>query len=257
MRDHDYNKSSSKDSGKNMIFGIHPILEALAAGKEFEKLFIQANARNSQLSEIRTEAGKLGFPVQEVPSQKLDRFTRKNHQGIVAFLSLIEYRSLDNIVDEVYSKGEMPLILVLDRVTDVRNFGSIARNADAMGAHAIVIPAKGGAQINSDGLKASAGALNHIPVCREKFLDQTIEYLKNSGIKVVGCTEKGDSFVQNQDFKEPTAIIMGSEENGISDKYLKMCDAQVKIPMLGNVGSLNVSVACGMILYEVVRQRVE
>ncbi len=240
---------------KNMIFGTHPVLEALEAGKEFEKLFVQSNARGNVLRDIRTRAGELGYPVQEVPVQKLDRFTRKNHQGVVAFLSLIEYRSLDNIIDDTYAAGKVPLILVLDRVTDVRNFGAIARNADAMGVNAIVIPAKGGAQINSDALKSSAGALNHVPVCREKYLDKTIEYLKNSGIKVVGCTEKGDGFIQSVDYTEPVAIIMGSEENGISDKYLKMCDSKAKIPMLGNVGSLNVSVACGMILYEVVRQR--
>lgn len=240
---------------QKMIFGVHPILEALEAGKEFEKLFIQSSARNGQTAEIRNKATELGFPVMEVPAQKLDRFTRKNHQGVVAFMSMVEYRSLDNIVDETFSKGEMPLLLVLDRVTDVRNFGAIARNADAMGVHAIVVPAKGGAMVNGDALKSSAGALNHMPICREKFLDKTIEYLINSGIQVVGCTEKGDEFIQDIDYSGPTAIVMGSEEDGISDKYLKMCSHQAKIPMAGNVGSLNVSVACGMILYESLRQR--
>ena len=246
----------NEDSQK-MIFGVHPILEALASGKEFEKIFIQVKTKNSAISEIRSKATALGFPVMEVPVQKLERFTRKNHQGVVAFMSMVEYRSLDNIVDEVYSKGENPLILVLDRVTDVRNFGAIARSADAMGVNAIVVPAKGGAMINSDALKSSAGALNHIPICREKFLDKTIEYLTNSGIQLVGCTEKGDKNIQEVDYSVPTAIIMGSEEDGISEKYLKMCNHKAKIPMIGNVGSLNVSVACGMILYEITRQRLK
>ena len=246
----------NEDSQK-MIFGVHPILEALASGKEFEKIFIQVKTKNSAISEIRSKATALGFPVMEVPVQKLERFTRKNHQGVVAFMSMVEYRSLDNIVDEVYSKGENPLILVLDRVTDVRNFGAIARSADAMGVNAIVVPAKGGAMINSDALKSSAGALNHIPICREKFLDKTMEYLTNSGIQLVGCTEKGDKNIQEVDYSVPTAIIMGSEEDGISEKYLKMCNHKSKIPMIGKVGSLNVSVACGMILYEVTRQRLK
>ena len=170
-------------------------------------------------------------------------------------MSSINYSSLDNVLDSAYSKGEMPLILVLDQVTDVRNFGAIARTAECAGVHGIVIPSKGSAQINSDAMKTSAGALNYIPVCRVEYLDKTLDFLKESGLQLVGCTEKADKNLYSFDFTTPVAIIMGSEEKGISSSYITKCDDKVLIPMVGQVGSLNVSVSAALVVYEAIRQR--
>ncbi|GEO03073.1 23S rRNA (guanosine(2251)-2'-O)-methyltransferase RlmB [Adhaeribacter aerolatus] len=248
-----------RDNADNiqMIFGLRPITEALLAGKGLERIYLQKGQRNSMTIEITELAHKAKVPVAMVPPEKLDTLTRKNHQGAVAYLSAITYLPLDNIIADIYEKGKTPLILVLDRITDVRNFGSIARNAECMGVDAIVIPSRGAAQINGDALKTSAGALNIVPVCRENNLKDTLSFLQNSGIQVVACTEKGDVAINagTVDLTGPTAILMGSEEDGISPEYLKKADAQVKIPLVGQIGSLNVSVASGIILFEVLRQR--
>jgi 23S rRNA (guanosine2251-2'-O)-methyltransferase len=240
-----------------MIFGLRPITEALLAGKGLERIYLQKGQRNSMTIEITELAHKANVPVAMVPPEKLDTLTRKNHQGAVAFLSAITYAPLDNIVADIYEKGKTPLLLILDRITDVRNFGSIARNAECMGVDAIVIPSRGAAQINGDALKTSAGALNIVPVCRENNLKDTLNFLQQSGIQVVACTEKGEDTLNSGvvDFTGPTAILMGSEEDGISPEYLKKADAKVKIPLLGQIGSLNVSVASGVVLFEVLRQR--
>lgn len=239
----------------DFLFGTQPALEALKAGKEIDKLLIQKGVKSDVVGEIIRYARNANIPVNYVPAEKLNRVTRKNHQGVVMFLSAINYASLDNVLDTAYQKGEAPLILVLDQITDVRNFGAIARTAECAGVHGIVIPAKGAAQINSDAMKTSAGALNYIPVCRENYLDKTVKYLKESGLQIVGCTEKGTGTIYECDFSIPTAIIMGSEEKGISPVLRKECDQQLLIPMVGNVGSLNVSVSAGVLVYEVIRQR--
>jgi 23S rRNA (guanosine2251-2'-O)-methyltransferase len=207
--------------------------------------------------EIIELAHKAQVPVSSVPVEKLDNLTRKNHQGAVAFLSPIDYAPLDIIVTGIFERGQSPLLLILDRVTDVRNFGAIARNAECMGVHAIIIPSRGSAQVNGDAIKTSAGALNIVPVCREPNLKETIWYLQQSGVQIVACTEKAEQGVQEGkvDFTVPTAIIMGSEEDGISPEYLKRADVQVRIPLVGQIGSLNVSVASGVVLYEALRQR--
>jgi 23S rRNA (guanosine2251-2'-O)-methyltransferase len=163
--------------------------------------------------------------------------------------------SLHNVLSSVYEKGQTPLLLILDRVTDVRNFGAIARTAECAGVHAIVIPAKGAAQINADAVKTSSGALNFIPVCRENSLRETVTYLQESGVQVVACTEKAEKSIYQADYSAPTAIIMGSEEDGISDDLIRKADVLAKIPMTGNIASLNVSVAAGAVVFEVVRQR--
>ncbi|QNF32306.1 23S rRNA (guanosine(2251)-2'-O)-methyltransferase RlmB [Adhaeribacter swui] len=239
-----------------MIFGLRPILEALHAGKVLERIFLQKGQRNSITQDITELAHQAKVPVATVPVEKLDTLTRKNHQGAVAFLSAITYMPLDNIVADIYEKGKTPLLLILDRITDVRNFGSIARNAECMGVDAIVIPNRGAAQINGDALKTSAGALNIIPVCRETNLKDTITFLQQSGMQIVACTEKAEqNLTEKIDFTGPTAILMGSEEDGISPEYLKKADVRVKIPMAGQIGSLNVSVASGIVLFEVLRQR--
>ncbi|PSR53673.1 23S rRNA (guanosine(2251)-2'-O)-methyltransferase RlmB [Adhaeribacter arboris] len=239
-----------------MIFGLRPILEALHAGKVLERIFLQKGQRNSVTTDITELAQQANVPIATVPVEKLDTLTRKNHQGAVAFLSAITYMPLDNIVVNIYERGKTPLLLILDRITDVRNFGSIARNAECMGVDAIIIPSRGAAQINGDALKTSAGALNIIPVCREPNLKDTLNYLQQSGMQIVACTEKAEhSLTENIDFTGPTAIIMGSEEDGISPEYLKKADVRLKIPMAGQIGSLNVSVASGIVLFEVLRQR--
>jgi 23S rRNA (guanosine2251-2'-O)-methyltransferase len=194
-------------------------------------------------------------PFQAVPTEKLNRVTRKNHQGVISYISPISYHSIEDVLPSLYEAGKTPLLLILDRVTDVRNFGAIARTAECAGVDAIIIPSRGGALISADAVKTSTGALHKIPVCREDNLKTTIEFLTNSGVQIVGCTEKTDDLLYSVDLTLPTAIIMGSEENGISPEYLKRCDARAKIPMAGTIGSLNVSVSAGILLYEVIRQR--
>jgi 23S rRNA (guanosine2251-2'-O)-methyltransferase len=238
-----------------LLFGIRPIIEAIEAGKEIDKILVQKEQSSPLMHELLQTAFQHKIPVQRVPVEKLNRITKKNHQGAICFMSSIVYASLDNVISDCFQSGTVPLILVLDRITDVRNFGAIARTAECMGVHAIVIPAKGAAQINSDAVKTSAGALNHIPVCREESLLKTIKYLKESGLLVVACTEKAQKTISEASYNDPVAIVMGSEEDGISDEIIKKADEIVRIPMAGKIGSLNVSVAAGMILYEAVRQR--
>jgi 23S rRNA (guanosine2251-2'-O)-methyltransferase len=241
-----------KPDNKEVVFGIQSVLETIRAGKEIDKILVQRELGNLEVLEF---ARLKNIPLQKVPTEKLDRITRKNHQGVIAFVSAINYAKIENIVADTYEKGQVPLLLILDRITDVRNFGAIARTAECVGVHAIVIPTKGAAQINSDAMKTSSGALNFLPVCREENLFQTVKYLQNSGFQVVGCTEKVSKTIYEVDFKDPTAIVMGSEEDGISDEILRICDNLTTIPMTGRVGSLNVSVATGVILFETLRQR--
>lgn len=252
-----YNKIKNDSENKEFVFGIRPVIEAIKAGKEIEKLLVQKDQHSLLIQELIKLAREQNIPLSMVPIEKLNTITRKNHQGVVCFISAITYASLDHIITECFQKGKAPLVLVLDRITDVRNFGGIARTAECTGVDAIVIPTRGSAQINNDALKTSAGALNFIPVCREENLKNTITYLKESGLQIVGCTEKADKMLFEADFKVPTAVIMGSEEDGISPEYIKRCDIAVKIPMQGKIESLNVSVATGMILYEAVRQRAQ
>ena len=238
-----------------MIFGMHPVMEAIMAGREFDKILIQKNLKGNQLGELLTLTNKYSIPIQYVPPEKLRGITGKNHQGIIAFLSSVEFASLDNVINTAYSKGESPFLLVLDRVTDVRNFGAIVRTAECAGVHAIIIPSRGGAALNADAMKTSAGALNVVPICREPNLKNTIQYLKDSGIAIVGLTEKTNESLYSGDYIGPLAFLLGSEENGISPEYLKKCDYLASIPMKGTIGSLNVSVSAAIALYEALRQR--
>ncbi len=252
-----YPHRPAQDRSIDMIFGLRPILEALMAGRTLDKVFLLRATKNSMTQDITALAREAGVPVSMVPVEKLDNITRKNHQGAVAFVSPIDYMPLDNILAGLYEEGKTPLLLVLDRITDVRNFGSIARNAECLGVHAIVVPSHGAAQINGDALKTSAGALNIIPVCREHNLKQTLTFLRESGVQVVACTEKSDASLEAEtvDLTGPLAILMGSEEDGISPEYLRLADHKIRIPMTGQISSLNVSVASGIMLYEVLRQR--
>lgn len=245
------------ENNNEMIFGIRAIIESIKSGKEIDKLLVQKNLSNELITELLDICKEYNVPVSKVPVEKLNRVTRKNHQGAIAYISAIQYASLDNVISSAYEKGESPLLLILDRVTDVRNFGAIARTAECAGVHGILIPDKGSAAINSDAMKTSAGALNFIPVCREHNLKTTIRFLKDSGLQIVACTEKTENTIHNAILSEPCAIILGSEEDGISPEYLKLADQKVAIPMSGNIQSLNVSVSAGVIIYEALRQRLE
>ncbi|MGB3946558.1 MAG: 23S rRNA (guanosine(2251)-2'-O)-methyltransferase RlmB [Bacteroidia bacterium] len=244
-----------KKEEDSLIFGIRPIIEAVKSGKEIDRLFVQSGLKNELYNELMAVLKHHNISFQYVPVEKLNRLTTKNHQGVVGFLSSITYHKLQDVVPTIFESGKVPLILILDRITDVRNFGAIARTAECSGVQAIVIPAHGAAQINADAMKTSAGALNKIPVCREQSLKVVIDFLKECGLQIVSCTEKASDYYFQVDFTVPTAIILGSEENGISNEFLQKSDAKAKIPMMGEIGSLNVSVAAGIILYEAVSQR--
>ncbi|MFY9311281.1 MAG: 23S rRNA (guanosine(2251)-2'-O)-methyltransferase RlmB [Bacteroidia bacterium] len=239
----------------NLIFGIRPVIEAVKAGKEIDRLYIQSGLKNELFNELMVVLKQHQVTFQYVPVEKLNRLTTKNHQGVAGYISSITYHKIQDIVPTIFEEGKVPLILILDRITDVRNFGAIARTAECSGVQAIVIPAHGAAQINADAMKTSAGALNKVPVCREENLKTVINFLKECGLQIVSCTEKASDYYFQMDFTVPTAIIMGSEENGISNEYLQKSDAKAKIPLMGEIGSLNVSVATGIILYEAVSQR--
>jgi 23S rRNA (guanosine2251-2'-O)-methyltransferase len=243
------------NSKSDIIYGIRAVVEALRSGQHLERVFIQKNLKGDLIKELMYELHQTTTPISKVPVERINNFTRKTHQGVVALISPIQYHSLENLIPELFEKGENPLLLVLDEVTDVRNFGAIARTAECLGVHGIVIPIKGGAQVNEDGMKTSAGAFNYLPICRERSLQDAIQFLKESGINVVACTEKTENLLSKIDFKAPTAIVMGSEETGISDSIMEMVNERAKAPIIGKIESLNVSVATGMALYEVQRQR--
>ncbi len=239
----------------SMIYGTRAIIEALKSDQEFERVFIQHGLNNPLMRELKDELKRAGVHFQLVPGDKLNRLTRQNHQGAIAFLSSLEYHKTTDVVPDIFASGKTPLFIILDRVTDTRNLGAIARTAECIGAHAMIIPSRGSAMINSDAVKTSAGALHHLPVCREDNLKTTIDYLKECGVRVVACSEKTEKLAAAADLTGPLAVIMGSEENGVSHEYLRRCDDVVKLPMEGAISSYNVSVAAGMILYEVSRQR--
>ena len=239
-----------------MVFGIRAVMEAIVSGKDIESLFLQRGLTGDLMSELKGLLRGHDIPSQLVPIEKLNRITAKNHQGAIAFISPITYQKIENIIPDVYERGEVPLILILDGVTDVRNFGAIARTAECTGVHAIVVPKKGAAQVNPDAIKTSAGALYKIPVCRHDSLLQTMRFLKDSGLQIVSCTEKTDDLIYKPDYTAPTAIIMGAEDEGISFELIRNSDYLTKIPMAGEIASLNVSVSAGVILYEAVRQRI-
>lgn len=241
----------------DMVFGLHPVEEVIRSGREIEKIFVQAGERSPQISAITNYARENSIPVQYVPVEKMNRLTRKNHQGVVAFICPISYQNIEQVIPMVYEQGQTPFVVVLDRVTDVRNFGAIARSAYAAGAQAILIPSRGSALINADAMKASAGALSLINVCRADNLKDALFFLQQSGLRIVAFSEKGKNSLWNTDLTGPLAVIMGSEEDGVSPAYLKMADDYLHIPMPGDIDSLNVSVATGIVCFEVVRQRAE
>jgi len=239
----------------NYIFGVHAVLEAVNAGKDLDKVLVRRGAGSELIKKLLAALGKMEIPVQLVPVEKLNRVTGKNHQGVIAYLSEISYVDITTLLPSVFEKGEEPLILLLDGVSDVRNFGAIARSAECAGVHAIVIPASGTAAINADAIKTSAGALHRIPVCRHRDLLTVTRFLQDSGLRIFAASEKAAQSMHAADMTGPAGLIMGGEDTGISQQLLRYADALVSIPMKGTIASLNVSVASGVVLFEMLRQR--
>ena len=241
---------------EEIIFGVHPVLEALKNGAEIDKLLIQKGIAPEHFKPLNAAAHQAQIPYQLVPKEKLNRLTRANHQGVIAFISSVSFFDWEQVVEETLKKGKVPLLLYLDGITDVRNFGAIARSAYCFGVDGILIPARGSARIGGDAMKTSAGALVHQKVCRVfKPLDM-FDALLQMGFNLIACTEKAKDFIYQADFTKPTVILMGSEDEGLSHEIISKCQNHVKIPMVStSIGSLNVSVATGTVLYEVTRQR--
>ena len=238
-----------------LLFGIRPLLEAIRAGETIEKIIIQKDLKGELFKELNDTLKKGDkIPLQMVPKEALNKITRENHQGIIAYTSPIDFVSIENRVMELNDKNITPRVLVLDHITDVRNFGAISRSAEAMGVNLIIIPLKGSARINGDTIKSSTGSIFHIPFSRIPNLIDAVDLLKALGLKIVSANEKAHLDVQEADLSGPIALVMGSEEKGITKSILKRSDIQVKIPLTGKTASLNVSVATGIVLYEINRQ---
>lgn len=250
-----FRRTSRPKENNEFVFGIRAVIEAIKSGKDVESIYIQRGISGGLILELKAILKDSQIPVHNVPVEKLNRMTQKNHQGVIAVISPITYQKIEDIIPMIYEKGETPLILILDSITDVRNMGAIARTAACVGIHAIVVPLKNAAQINADAIKTSAGALFTIPICRHASLLKTAQFLQESGLQIVACTEKTNDMIYAPDYTVPTAIVMGSEDEGISNEILRMANHLAKIPMQGTIESLNVSVATGVILYEAIRQR--
>ncbi len=240
---------------ENIVFGIRPVAEAIESGKQIEKLYIRKGAEGQLMTELKDLCMRHHLRWQEVPVEKLNRMTRLNHQGVVAQIAQIEYVDVSDILERV-PDDETPLVVVFDGVTDVRNFGAIARSAECAGAHGLITPLKNSAPVNAEAIRSSAGALTSIPVARVGSIRNTIKMLQTEGFQIVAATEKSRKLLYDADLRRPTAIVMGSEDVGISKEVLKLCDEQLAIPMIGHIESLNVSAAAAVMLFEVVRQRI-
>jgi 23S rRNA (guanosine2251-2'-O)-methyltransferase len=239
-----------KRSSEDLTYGIRTVIEAIKEGKTINKILLQKGLTGDLVKELLTLVHKENIAVQKVPIQKLNHMVKKNHQGVIAMISPVAYHDIDWMVQQIYEKGEDPFILILDRVKDVRNFGAIARTAECFGVHAIVIPNKDSALITNDAVKTSAGALFKIPVCKVTTLNAAVDFLKGSGLTIFASSEKATTNLSDIENKGPKALIMGSEEDGVDEKLLKMTDVNFKIPMTGTIASLNVSVACGIAIHQ-------
>ena len=238
------------------IFGIRAIIEAIKSGESIDKVFVQKGISGELFKELEFLLRQEGINSSYVPVEKLNRLVKGNHQGAVANISPIAFHNIDDLVLNVIESGKIPLFLLLDQLSDVRNFGAIVRTAECTGVSGIIIQKKGGAPVNGDTIKTSAGAIFKIPVCKVDHIKDAVFHMQSSGIKVIAATEKADDYIYDISFKEPCAIVMGSEGKGINPSVLKVVDEQAKLPILGAIESLNVSVACGAFLYEAVRQRI-
>lgn len=237
------------------IFGIRAVIEAIEAGRSIDKVLVRRDLTGDLSRELFAKIKEYDIVMQRVPQEKLNRITMKNHQGAIALLSPVEYQKLDNLVPLFYEEGRNPMVVVLDGVTDTRNFGAIGRTAACAGVDAIVIPERNSVTVTPDAVKTSAGGLFHVPVCREKDTLSAVRFLKDNGYHIVGATEKGAENYTKADYTAPVAIVMGSEDTGISDAVIRACDELAAIPIIGKIESLNVSVAAGIMIYEAVRQR--
>ncbi|WP_300485417.1 23S rRNA (guanosine(2251)-2'-O)-methyltransferase RlmB [Flavobacterium sp.] len=240
---------------EHLIFGIRAIIEAVNAGKEIDKVFIQKEAQGDLMQELMKTLKKNSINFSYVPIEKLNRLTSNNHQGAVASIAPVSFYSLESLVESVIEKSEKPLFLILDQLSDARNFGAIIRTAECTGVDGIIIQKQGSAPVNGDTVKTSAGAVFNVPICKVDHIKDAIFYLQGSGVKTVAATEKTESLLYDVDLSGPLAIIMGSEDKGVNPSVLKIVDEKAKLPMFGTISSLNVSVACGAFLYETVRQR--
>ena len=237
------------------IFGIRAVIESIDAGQDIDKILVKKEMSSDLAKELLETARRYSIPVQRVPVERINRVTRKNHQGVLALMAAVSYDRIDNIVPQLYEEGLNPLVVILDGITDVRNFGAIARTCECAGVNAIVIPDRNSVSANADALKTSAGALNYLPVCREHNLASAVKFLRNSGFKIIGSSGKSNINYTHADLTGPIAIVLGAEDTGISKEILSLCDTLVAIPEFGSINSLNVSVAGGIMIYEVVRQR--
>lgn len=237
------------------IFGIRAILEAIRNKKEIDKVFIQKEAQGDLMKELMKAMKQANVNFSYVPVEKLNRLTSQNHQGAVATISPVKFYDMETLISQVAESGKMPLFLILDQLSDARNFGAIIRTAECTGVNGIIVQKAGSAPVNGDTVKTSAGAVFNVPICKVEHIKDAIFYLQGSGVKTVAATEKTDANIYDVNLNEPVAIIMGSEDRGINPSVLKIVDEKAKLPMFGTIGSLNVSVACGAFLYEAVRQR--
>lgn len=240
---------------KNMIFGIRAVIEAIDAGKEIDKIFLRREMGGDLARELFDKLKDAQVAIQRVPLEKLNRLTMKNHQGVVAYISSVEYQRIEDIIPTLYEQGKTPFVVLLDGVTDVRNFGAIARTCECAGVDALIVPVRGAAAANADAIKTSAGALHVIPVCREQSLHNCVSYLQKCGIQVIAASEKATHSYTEANYQNPLAIIMGAEDVGVAPDILRICNDMVSIPILGQIESLNVSVAAGILIYEAVKQR--
>lgn len=237
-------------NNKNIIIGIRPIIESIKNDKNFDKILIKKGLKGNLFFSLLDLIKQSNIKHQFVPIDRLNKISRKNHQGVIGFKNLIAFQNIENIIPVIYEKGENPFLLIVDQVTDTRNLGAIIRVAECSGIHAIIIPENNSAPINELTYKTSAGAINYIPICKHKNLEKTLLYLKESGINIIACSEKSEKLINKINIKSPLCLIIGSEEKGISNKLLELSDEKVKIPLYGKIASLNVSVAAGIILYE-------
>lgn len=242
-------------SKQQMVYGLRPVMEALTSGQQIDRILMQSNLQGALVSELKGLIKEAGVPVQYVPAEKLAKMTTGNHQGVIATISPVKFHTFVEIAEQLQAEEKTPVVLLLDHITDVRNLGAIVRTAECAGVHAVVMPDRGSAQLNEDAIKTSSGALLRMPLCREENLKTVVNLAHQYGYQVCGATEKGSTDYLTIDFTKPTLLIMGAEETGISPELLRLCDARACLPMKGEVGSLNVSVATAIFLYEILRQR--
>lgn len=244
-----------EENKTQMLYGIHPVMEAIRAGRTFDKVLLKQGMEGEQFRQLYALIGEKKINCQFVPVERLNRAVHGAHQGVVAYVSQIELVGLEEMVEKAFGKTANPLLVILDGVSDVRNLGAVSRTLECVGGNGIIVPAKGGAAINAEAVKASAGALTRIDACRVPNLRYAAYYLKQAGFRIVAASEKVDKLIYDADLKGPVAIVMGSEGKGISSAMLELADEKVAIPMSGNIGSLNVSIAAAVVMYEAVRQR--